>query len=160
MAGDWNVLQDLDKDTSNYSAKNKKRAHDNILDMIESLDLVDIWRAINTDTKRFTWRGPGLKQSPLDYFLILSDLEPFVKNVDMDISYMSDHYPVFLTLQFYNQIKELKLAKLLGNYEKDPSELLKSEIKILENELIQHREKIVTGIMARAKAILAAEGEK
>ncbi|VDI43475.1 exodeoxyribonuclease III [Mytilus galloprovincialis] len=105
MAGDWNVVQDFDKDTSNYSAKNNIRAHDKILDMIESLDLVDIWRALNPDTKRFTWRGPGLKQSRLDYFLISSDLEPFVKNVDMDISYRSDHSPVYLTLQFYNQIK-------------------------------------------------------
>ena len=73
--------------------------------MIESLDLVDIWRALNPDTKRFTWGGPGLKQSRLDYFLISSDLEPFVKNVDMDISYRSDHSPVYLTLQFHNQIK-------------------------------------------------------
>ena len=240
MAGDWNVVQDFDKDTSHYSAKNNIRAHDKILDMIESLDLVDIWRALNPDTKRFTWRGPGLKQSRLDYFLISSDLEPFVKNVDMDISYRSDHSPVYLTLQFYNQIKgkgtwkfnnsllhdmvyvteiknciretinqyslpgndletelsvnphmfwellkcmirgktisyasyikkkntktendlELKLAKLLENYEIDPSELLNSEIKILENELVQHREKIVTGIMARAKARWVAEGEK
>ncbi|CAG2186632.1 unnamed protein product [Mytilus edulis] len=55
---------------------------------------------------------------------------------------------------------ELKLAKLLENYEIDPSELLNSEIKILENELVQHREKIVTGIMARAKARWVAEGEK
>ncbi|CAG2200373.1 unnamed protein product [Mytilus edulis] len=46
---------------------------------------------------------------------------------------------------------ELKLAKLLENYEIDPSELLNSEIKILENELVQHREKIVTGVCQSGK---------
>ncbi|CAC5406118.1 unnamed protein product [Mytilus coruscus] len=36
---------------------------------------------------------------------------------------------------------ELKLAKLRENYDTDPSELINTEISILEDELIQHREK-------------------
>lgn len=71
----------------------------------ESLDLVDIWRAFNPDISRFTWRGPNLKQSRLDYFLISTDFEAFVQKVDIDTSYRSDHSPVYLTLQFYNQSK-------------------------------------------------------
>ena len=34
-----------------------------------------------------------------------TDFEPFVKDVNIDISYSSDHSPVYLVLQFYNQTK-------------------------------------------------------
>ena len=105
MVGDWNVVQDYDKDTYNYRSKNNLNAHKKIQEMKEVLDLVDIWRALNPDKRRYTWRGPNLKQSRLDYFLISSDFESLVKNADIDSSYRSDHSPVNLELQFYNQTK-------------------------------------------------------
>jgi hypothetical protein len=105
MVGDWNVVQDYEIDTANYRSQNNTKAQPQIIDMKNSLDLIDIWRAINPDTKRYTWRGPDLKQSRLDNFLISSDFEPFVKKVDIEISYRSDHSPVCLALQFYNQAK-------------------------------------------------------
>ena len=105
MVGDWDVVQDYEIDTANYRSQNNIKAQQQIIDMKNSLDLIDIWRAINPDTKRYTWRGPDLKQSRHDYFLISSDFEPFVKKVDIEISYRSDHSPVCLALQFYNQTK-------------------------------------------------------
>ena len=105
MAGDWNVVQDFNLDTVNYKSKNNIKSNEQILEMKNSLDLVDIWRSLNPETKRFTWRGPNKKQSRLDYFLISTDFEPFVKKADIDVSYRSDHSPVYLSLQFYNQSK-------------------------------------------------------
>ena len=106
MVGDWNVVQDYEIDTCNYKSNNNLKAYKKIHDMKESLDLVDIWRSLNPDKTRYTWRGPGLKQSRLDYFLISTDFEVHVKNADIDISYRSDHSPVSLVLQFYNQKRE------------------------------------------------------
>ena len=105
MVGDWNVVQDFNLDTNNYKARNNIKAHDKVIEMKNCLDLVDIWRANNPNDKRYTWRGPNLKQSRLNYFLISTDFEPDVKKVDIDTSYRSDHSPVYLTLQFYNQTK-------------------------------------------------------
>ncbi len=61
MAGDWNVVQEYNLDTHNYRTKNNVKAHDKIHEMKESLDLVDIWRALNPEEKRYTWRGPDKK---------------------------------------------------------------------------------------------------
>jgi exonuclease III len=33
-----------------------------------SLDLVDSFRELNPDIKRYTWRGPAKKQARLDYY--------------------------------------------------------------------------------------------
>ena len=79
MVGDWNVVQDFNLDTVNYKSKNNPKAQEVILELKQSLDLVAIWRENNPNVKRFTLRGPNSKQSRLDYFLISSDLEPFVK---------------------------------------------------------------------------------
>jgi exonuclease III len=61
MVGDWNVVQDYETETANYRSQNNIKAQRQIIDMKNSLDLIDIWRAINPDTKRYTWRGPDLK---------------------------------------------------------------------------------------------------
>ena len=78
------------------------------------MDLADVWRAKNPDTKRFTWREPNLKQSRLDYFLLSTDFELLVKDVNIDISYRSLHSPVYLVLQFYNQTKGKGTFKGVG----------------------------------------------
>ena len=240
MVGDWNVVQDFDMDTSNYKTKNNIKSHEKIIEMKHSLDLIDVWRANNPEKRRYTWRGPNLKQSRLDYFLVSSDFEPYLKKVDIDISYRSDHSPVYLNFQFCNQSKgkgtwkfnnsllydkeyvsivkqcitetvnqyslpgseenidlsinphlfwemlkcmirgktiaysshlkkSLKqtendlynqLQTLHSNFESHPTEELRQEIQNGEQKLIDHREKNINGIMARAKARWEAEGEK
>ena len=241
MGGDWNVVQDFNLDTCNYKSKNNIKANDKLQEIKKELDLVDIWRDCNPEIRRYTWRGPELKQSRLDYFLISTDFESFVKKVDIDLSYRSDHSPVYLVLQFCNQtrgrgtwkfnnsllydkeyIKQVKsciqetvtqyridnsdgediqlnldpntfwellkcmirgvtisyssfvkkenqkeekvlnekLAVLQNQYNHNPGIDLENEIKDTENMLKSLREKRVSGIMARAKARWAAEGEK
>ena len=79
MAGDWNVVQDYEIDTLNYKTKNNVKAHTKLIEIKNSLDLVDVWRANNPDKKRYTWRGPEHKHSRLDYFFISTDFESLVK---------------------------------------------------------------------------------
>ena len=45
MVGDWNVVQNCEKDTTNYMTKNNPKAQKTIIEMKENLDLVDIYRA-------------------------------------------------------------------------------------------------------------------
>ena len=48
--------------------------------MINSMDLVDVWRDKNYGVRRYTWRGPNKKQR-------------------------SDHSPVSIVLKFLNQTR-------------------------------------------------------
>ena len=74
IAGDWNVVQDYRVDTVNYIGENNPKSKLEIHQMINSMDLVDVWRDKNPGVMRYTWRGPNKKQSRLDYFLVSSDI--------------------------------------------------------------------------------------
>ena len=79
--------------------KNNPKAQQKIHALMAELDLVDVWRKNNPSVKRYTWRGPNRKRSRLDFLLVSSDLETFVINSDIGVSYKSDHSPVYLTFQ-------------------------------------------------------------
>ena len=103
IGGDWNVVQDFNFDTDNYLHKNNLKSHDKVLEISSYLDLIGVWRKMNTEERRFTWHGPSRKQSRLDYFLISSDLEGFTKRSEIGLCYRSDHSPVSVSFQFHNQ---------------------------------------------------------
>ena len=106
IAGDWNVVQDYRVDTVNYIGENNPKSKLEIHQMINSMDLVDVWRDKNPGVRRYTWRGPNKKQSRLDYFLASSDIEYFVQSSDIGLSYYrSDHSPVSIVLKFLNQTR-------------------------------------------------------
>jgi exonuclease III len=46
VVGDWNVIQNYDKDTINYQSANNRRsrAQVKVHQMMNNLDLIDIWR--------------------------------------------------------------------------------------------------------------------
>jgi hypothetical protein len=46
--------------------------------MINSMDLVDVWRDNNPGIRRYTWRGPNKKQSRLEKKSGLSSLGPYI----------------------------------------------------------------------------------
>ena len=68
--------------------------------MMVELDLIDVYRELYPDKKRFSWRGPNKKQARLDYFLVTSDLQPTISNCDIEVAYRSDHSPISLSVQF------------------------------------------------------------
>ena len=67
--------------------------------IIDSLDLVDIWRMLNPDARHFTWRRscPEIK-CRLDFFLISSSLIPAVTSANVLTGFKSDHSLITLTL--------------------------------------------------------------
>ena len=73
VVGDWNVVQNYDKDTFNYQSENNPRTQIKVHQIMNDLDLVDIWRVQQSSQKRFSWRDPNKKQERLDYLCISSD---------------------------------------------------------------------------------------
>ena len=105
IGGDFNVPLQYDIDTKNYRQNNNVRANEQIMNMLPALDLHDVWRVFHPDAFHFTWHGPYKKQARLDYFLISSDLEPYVTNTKITAAYRSDHSPIELSLHFVNQVR-------------------------------------------------------
>ena len=105
IAGDWNVVQDYRVDAVNYIGENNPKSKLEIHQIINSMNLVDVWRDKNPGVRRCTWRGPNKKQSRLDYFLVLSDIEYVVQSSDIGLSYRSDHSPVSIVLNILNQTR-------------------------------------------------------
>ena len=120
IGGDWNVPMDYTIDTRNYKNRNNETNQSHIKILIESFDLIDIWRDQHTEEKKFTWHGPNLKQARLDYFLISSDLVNYVKNCEIGISYRSDHSPVSLLINFVDQPRGRGTWKFNNSLLSDP----------------------------------------
>ena len=56
ICGDFNIVLDPFKDTDIYKSINNLKASTAVLNMMEQLDLIDVYRHINPDEKRYTWR--------------------------------------------------------------------------------------------------------
>jgi exonuclease III len=96
LGGDLNdyFIPALDK----YNA-NKDLAETEYIKMwkvtCDDLNLMDIWRTLNPNTRRYTWRQgktvDTLKQSRLDYWLISTHMIYELTNVDILPGFRSDH---------------------------------------------------------------------
>jgi len=63
-------------------------------------NLSDIWRSLNKDEQRFTWRTKSCKiQCRLDFFLVSQELIQFAKKCDIVYAPESDHSAVSLVIQ-------------------------------------------------------------
>lgn len=69
VVGDWNVVQNYDKDTINYHSENNPRAQVKVHQMMNDLDLVDIWRVQHPRENRFSWWDPHKKTRNTRLFL-------------------------------------------------------------------------------------------
>ena len=101
IGGDFNMTLNPELD------KNGKRDDErtsvyrtNLLNMINDLDLIEIWRNRHKGVKQFTWVSPNGKiKSRLDFFLISSFLEPLVRKTNINSFIKSDHKSVSLSIQ-------------------------------------------------------------
>ena len=68
---------------------------------------MDIWRELNAQCKRFTWRRsqPVLQQSRLDFFLINENLNADVISADIEPAYRTDHSAVIITFRFTERVR-------------------------------------------------------
>jgi exonuclease III len=81
-----------DEKTSLY----RQRVHE----MINEMELCDIWRIQHKGVKQFTWISPcGKIKSRIDFALISNFLEPYVKSTSIDSSIKSDHRAAYLSLR-------------------------------------------------------------
>ena len=91
-AGDYNVYmnRNLDKlDTMSNSGDNSEYRNE-ICSILDTMGMVDIWRLLNPDTRRYTWHSRG-KASRLDYIFLSECLINNVSTCDILPGVHSDH---------------------------------------------------------------------
>ena len=99
LCGDFNCILDPILDCDNYKHINNPKARDKVIEMINTKNMIDPFREMYPDLKRFTWRKKNpLKQARLDYFLISENVMQRVKNSFIDMAYRSDHSMITLVI--------------------------------------------------------------
>ena len=56
IAGDFNMVLDPDIDCKDYININNHRARDQVLSLMIECNLIDSWRELNLEARRYTWR--------------------------------------------------------------------------------------------------------
>ena len=112
IGGDWNLVMNFDLDCFNYCRRNNVNATEKVYDMLTNLGLLDVYRELNPETRRFTWRRSNpCQQSRLDFFLTSDVLSPFVENVDIKPGYKTDHSLITVIFQFAEEVKRNQFWK-------------------------------------------------
>ena len=137
LGGDWNLVLDPNIDYYNYRNINNPRSQEKVLNMMDLLNLSDVWREINPEILRFTWRRQNpLQQARLDFFLLSENLLTNVKNADILIGYRSDHSMLKLDLIFGKEEKYSNFWKFNASLLRDKIyvEQIHSVIKETKNQ--------------------------
>ena len=120
LCGDFNLVQDQEMDMSNYLHINNPKAKECVLNLKEDFNLVDTFRELKGNEKRYTWRKNNpLKQARLDFFLVSECFMPSILNVDTLPSYRSDHSTVVLSIKINEFKKGTGLWKFNNSLLKD-----------------------------------------
>ena len=100
IAGDFNcALSPKDKMGGKHVTR-KAPVIKQIETLCASHNLRDIWRNLNPELSRFTWRNKSLKiQCRLDYFLISEELCNLTKTCDIVLAPESDHSAISIHIQ-------------------------------------------------------------
>lgn len=101
VGGDWNVVMDMNMDARNYRCVlNRPRSRESIKKLILQYDLIDVWRHVYPEKRKYTWRKFNTaKQGRLDYFLLSEELLSVMNGVKIESSYRSDHSLISVVLK-------------------------------------------------------------
>ena len=92
LCGDFNLVLDPKKDSHNYKKVNNPKARLATIELMDEVDLMDLYRTLHTDTIRYTWRRKNpVKQARLDYFLVSSSTIDIINSCNIRPGYRSDH---------------------------------------------------------------------
>ena len=121
LGGDFNLVLNPNIDMKNYRnhvyKPNSRRV---VKDIMNNLDLIDVFREIYPDKKSYTWkRVNSPQQGRLDFFLISQNLMSEIKGTNIISGYRSDHSIVTISLERENQQRKKQYWKFNNSLLKD-----------------------------------------
>ncbi|KAL9964015.1 hypothetical protein ACROYT_G027586 [Oculina patagonica] len=92
LGGDFNLVMDVAKDKMGGKLTTHRNSLKVIQNIRDNLDLTDIWRDLNPEERRYTWRQnkPEI-HCRLDFFLVSASLAGRVLKADILPGYKTDH---------------------------------------------------------------------
>ena len=113
IGGDFNLVLDLEKDKSGGITKTHQNSAKIIQEFSDKLDLVDAWRVLHPEARRYTWRRRRPKvQGRLDFFLVNQSVANITTLSDIYPGYKSDHSMITLKLSLHSNPRGPGLWKL------------------------------------------------
>ena len=91
IGGDWNVALNPIIDTNQPSKVYRQRSREQIIKFMSEHDMIDIYRCIHPEVRKYSWQRFNSTQSRIDYFLISEDLGLSIHGADITPGYRSDH---------------------------------------------------------------------
>ena len=98
--GDFNLVLDIKLDKIGGIPKTHEKSKNKLLQYMEQLGLVDIWRIQHPNESQFTWRRkrPTIIQCRLDFFLVSDTLHTMITNSNITYGHRSDHSLISITI--------------------------------------------------------------
>lgn len=136
IVGDWNVLINPNQDGWNYKHINNPKARETLLEMMSECNLMDIWRDLNPQVLKYTWKkkfnNKIVQRGRLDAFLISNSIANFVKKSEILPGYRSDHNIINIKLENGDTSKRNTFWKFNNSLLKNAKFLEKINNKITE----------------------------
>ena len=102
--GDFNFYFDLRSEADGGKPSIKLMSLAKFESIKQKLDLCDVWRIRNPNSRRFTYRSKSpFLQCRLDYLFISDSIQEDVNQIDILASLNSDHSPVYLKFSEGNE---------------------------------------------------------
>ena len=111
IGGDFNTYLNPKLDKKGYPKDSQSTYTTSLTELMEVYNLVDIWRVLNPDLKRYTWRGmtrSGQAHSRIDYFMISTNMIYDFNKAIISPSIKSDHSIISISFNLTNSIKHGK----------------------------------------------------
>ena len=99
IGGDFNLVMDIEKDKRGGRACTHKNSLKEVKGIYETWDVLDIWRVLNQEEERCTWRRkkPDI-QCRLDFFLTSQSLISKINTSDIVPGYKTDHSMITMAI--------------------------------------------------------------
>ena len=96
----------LDIDKKGGLAKTHTESVKTLKNFCAQFDLLDAWRVLNPDTRRYTWRRKRPEiQCRLDFFLITESLMCNVKSANISTGYKTDHSLIEIKIALHSNMR-------------------------------------------------------
>ena len=139
IGGDFNTYLEPEKDKKGGRSAVASDYSKQLCAFMEESSLIDVWRVVNPDDSKFTWRSYtrcGFVQSRIDYFLTSAHMVYDLADIDIKPGIKSDHSLLRLSFKFPTEhVKGRGFWKFNASllHDKDYVSLIKRVIS--ENEL-------------------------
>ena len=92
ICGDFNLVLDPILDCFNYKCINNPNSRGKVIEILQTYNLIDLFRYLNPTLKRFTWRRKNpIKQARLDYFIVSDTFVDIISGCKIKPGYRTDH---------------------------------------------------------------------